>query len=305
MPLWGKKPPDTPGWAYPLSSEQYALFVVTIGDALDALHAHDQRQAIGEGVLRLTNSEGEVNSFGLQNLAQVLAKEPPADWPRLISEHFAEMLTVDSPPLSTDEALKSLRVRIWHPDYVQQLPQAIHKAIAPGLVLALVVDLPKKVMSASPDNLTLWGLTEELAWSVGEENSKREPFEIVPQTGPDGVEMFFLVGDNLYVTSHAIWLSERIAIEPDNGALIGIPTRHLLVVLPIHKFRAIKAVGGMHAANRRIFDEGPGSISPDLFWWRRGKFTPFPIDASTQPMKVRPPDDFVEMLNLLAAAEKG
>jgi hypothetical protein len=74
-----------------------------------------------------------------------------------------------------------------------------------------------------------------------------------------------------------MWLHERIQIEPDNGALIGIPTRHLLVVLPIHNVRGIKAVGGMHAANRRIFDEGPGSISPDLFWWRRGKFTPFPL----------------------------
>jgi hypothetical protein len=132
-------------------------------------------------------------------------------------------------------------------------------------------------MSASPDNLKLWGLTEELAWSVGEDNSKREAFDIVPQNWPDGTEMFSLVGDNLYVTSHAMWLHERIQIEPDNGALIGIPTRHLLVVLPIHNVRAIKAVGGMHAANRRIFDEGPGSIAPDLFWWRRGKFTPFPL----------------------------
>src|SRR5919201_6167038 len=136
------------------------------------------------------------------------------------------------------------------------------------------------------------------------ENSKREQFEVVPQSLPDGTQLYFLIGDNLYVTSNAMWLDERIAITPENGALVGVPTRHLLVVLPIRDVNAVKAVGGMHASNRRIFEEGPGSISSDLYWWRERTFTLFPIDASVQPMRVHPPDGFVDMLNRLAAGPK-
>jgi hypothetical protein len=301
VPFWGgKKASEPPAWATPLSAEQYALLVVTVGETLDAIHAEGQREAIDTGVLQLRNSDGETNAYGLQNLAQMLAMEPPADWPRLVAEHFGAMLTVDRPPQSQAEALASLRVRMWHQDYVRQLPAAIHKVMAPDLVLALVIDLPTKVMSVKAENLHTWGLTEEAAWSAAMENSRREPFEVVPQTRPDGTELLFLVGDNLYVTSHALWLDERLQIDAEKGALIGIPTRHLLVVLPIHDMRVVQAVGAMHSANLKIYNEGPGSVSPDVFWWRRGTFTLIPIDATVQPMKVTPPDAFVALLNNLA-----
>jgi hypothetical protein len=298
------KNPEPPDWARPLTAEKWALFVTTVGDALDAIHAGDQRAAIGEGVLRLRNSAGSEESYGLQNLAQILALESTAEWPRLVAEHFDAMLTVDEPVTSGEEAIKQLRLRMWHPDYVEQSPEAIHKVLAPGLILALVLDLPRKVMSLKNDELKAWGLTAELAWSAAQENSKRERYEVIPQTRPDGTQMFFLTGDNLYVTSNALWLDERIQLNSENGALIGVPTRHLLVVLPIRDINVVKAVGAMHAANRRIFEEGPGSISGDLYWWRQGHFTLFPIDASAQPMQVHPPDEFVEMLNRLAPGAK-
>lgn len=304
MPIWGRKTPDSPDWARPLSAEKYALFVTTVGEALDAMRASDQRQAIDEGVLRLRNSEGRVESFGLQNLAQILALETPAKWPQIVADHFDTMLTVDNPPQDPTEILTSLRVRLWHPDYVKELSEAVHKVLAPGLVLALVIDLPKKVMSVKRDDLTVWGLTEDLAWSAGRENSKHEGFELVPQARPDGTELFFLIGDSLYVTSHALWLNERVTIDLENGALIGVPTRHLLVVLPVRNVRVVQAVPGLWAATKTTFDEGRGSISPDLYWWRHGTFTLFPIDASSQPIKVQPPDGFVEVLNRLAAAER-
>lgn len=304
MPIWGKKSPDPPDWARPLTAEKYALFVATVGSALDAMGASDQGQAIDEGVLRLRNSDGHVESFGLQNLAQMLAMETPAKWPEIVAEHFDTMLTVDKPPQDPVEILASLRVRMWHPDYVKELSEAVHKILAPGLVLALVIDLPKKVMSVKRDDLKVWGLTEDLAWNAGRENSKKESFELVPQARPDGTELFFLIGDNLYVTSHALWLHECVEIDRENGALVGVPTRHLLVVLPIRNVRVVQAVAGMCAATKATFDEGPGSISSDLYWWREGTFTLFPIDASSQPIKVKPPDEFVEVLNRLAAAER-
>jgi len=304
VPFWDKRSAEVPDWARPLSPEKYALFVTTVGQTLDGIHAGDQRGSIRDGVLRLRNSAGSVESYGLQNLAQTLALESTAEWSRLVAEHFDAMLTVDEPVTSGEVAIKLLRLRMWHSDYLEQIPEVIHKVLAPGLVLALVLDLPKKVMSLKSDELKAWGLTSELAWSAAEENSKREQYEVIPQTRPDGTQIFFLTGDNLYVTSNALWLDERIELESENGALIGVPTRHVLVVLPIRDISVVKAVSGMHAANRRIFEEGPGSISADLYWWRKRTFTLFPIDASAQRMQAHPPDEFVDMLNRLAPGAK-
>jgi hypothetical protein len=279
--------------------------VSTVGEVLDAINARDQRQALGSGALQLRDSEGELNSYGLQNLAQMVASEPTAEWPQLVADHFENMLTVVRPPQSAEDALPTLRVRLWPADYVQSAHEAIFKQLAPELVLALVIDLPKSVMSATRGHLAAWGFSEDMAWSAAEANSKMESYEVLRQATLDGSELLFLIGENLYVTSNVLWLNERIDLIDENGALVGIPTRHLLVVLPIRDIGAVKALAGMLSSNRAIYEDGPGSISPELFWWRRGRLTLLPTDASVQPAQFRPPADFVDMLNRLAAGGAG
>jgi hypothetical protein len=287
----------TPAWAYPLTPNQYNLFVRTVAVALDMSQIPGQREPNADGTLIVADRDGTPVTLGLQNLAQMVAGDKEADWSRIVRDHVAAFFADENPPQSSADGLASLRVRLWHPDYVEQATRTIYRDIAPGLVEALVIDLAHKVMGATEEQLGQWRVSPDEAWALAERNCRSEAVELVPQTGPDGIEVVFVVGESIYVSSHALWIDEHVSIDVMRGALLGVPTRHLVAVCPIHDLRVVKMVGAMYASNRRIFDEGPGSISPEVYWWRAGSFALIPIDASTKPAKVTPPASFVEMLN--------
>lgn len=46
-----------------------------------------------------------------------------------------------------------------------------------------------------------------------------------------------------------------------------------------------------------LFQQGPGSISPGLYWWRHEGVTLLPAQADGRRVQFAPPDEFVQVLN--------
>jgi hypothetical protein len=118
---------------------------------------------------------------------------------------------------------------------------------------------------------------------------------------PTGGALELLTGTNDYfAASHLLFLDEYVSPAPPAGVLVGAPNRHGLVLHRIQGMEVIPAlqallgiVPGMHA-------EGPGSISPNLYWWRDGTFTLLPAEIEDGQINFRPPQVFMDMLNGLA-----
>ena len=50
-----------------------------------------------------------------------------------------------------------------------------------------------------------------------------------------------------------------------------------------------------------MYREGPGSISPHLYWWREGRFAQLPSKVTATSVTFSPPDVFVsEVLDRLS-----
>lgn len=266
---------------------------------LDELQVAGDREPNNEGVLRIRDQEGDLIQAGLQNLAQLVADEPLEDWHRHVVDHFANIVKPPQLPVDGTAALRSLRVRFWPPEYFQQA-DAIYRILAPGLFLGLVLDLPTSIASIKPEQLTQWNLSESEAWSAAEKNTINEPVEVVSEPGPKGTTITFLLADNFYVSSHALWLDRHLTVDPERGALVGLPTRHLVVAHAIEDLRVLPVVGMMLASNQQVYQQGPGSITPGLYWWRKGTFVEIPsVQKDGQPA-ITPPDSFVALLNSLA-----
>ena len=63
----------------------------------------------------------------------------------------------------------------------------------------------------------------------------------------------------------------------------------------------IAAVNTMLLLAQKMFVDGPGSITPELYWWRRGKLERLPVRVDAErALHFVPPDEFVKMLNQLA-----
>jgi hypothetical protein len=45
--------------------------------------------------------------------------------------------------------------------------------------------------------------------------------------------------------------------------------------------------------------DGPGSISPNIYWWREGELTLLPTRLSDDSAFFEPPEEFIDGLNRL------
>lgn len=284
-----------------MTAEQHTRFLESLRRVLDELQVPGDREPSPIGVLKIRTRQGETIEAGLHNLAQMAAGLPDGDWTNLVRDHFIALIQPDQKPSDSKTALASLRVRLWPNDYLEQVPEPIYRNIAPGLTLVLVLDLPKSIMGLKNQDLLDWGISQPDAWLAAEQNTSKEPVELVQQAGPNGTTITFILGDNLYVSSHALWLDRHLTLDPDRGALVGIPTRHLVAAHAIEDLSVVQVVPIMMGSNRRIYDEGPGAISPELYWWRRGTFTHIPSGEHEGRRSITPPDSFVALLNSLAA----
>ena len=111
-----------------------------------------------------------------------------------------------------------------------------------------------------------------------------------------------LFGDSFYVASHALGLELRPEGLAD-GLVVAVPNRHVAVFSAIRNVAIMQAIQGTLRLAARLYAEGPGSISPNLYWVRRGSpwvLLPGKVDAGA--INFAPPDEFVDVLNGLAEA---
>ena len=104
-------------------------------------------------------------------------------------------------------------------------------------------------------------------------------------------------GESYFTASHALFLEDYLRPVPEHGALLAVPHRHSVMFYPIVGTDAVHAVQTMLPAAFGMFHEGPGSISPDLYWWRRDRIVHLPSKMTAKQATFRPPEEFVEMLN--------
>ena len=123
-------------------------------------------------------------------------------------------------------------------------------------------------------------------------NPTIEQVEIQP-----GVSFTAYSGESFFTASFALMLDQLDGATSPNGTLVAIPHRHMLLFHSIHTADAIFAVQHLGVLAVNLDQQGPGSISPNLFWYRDGRFVNLPFRLEGDTFNFRPPDEFMKMLN--------
>ena len=306
-----EKRAGAPEWASFFTAEQYAVF-------LECVHRHfaerNTRVSIDEGVLRLkAATEG---AFGLLNLAQICRAAEEHDWPRIVQEHFDEVLAayegVGAPEarIADFEAVSDrVAVRVWPEGLLAELGRKpdemlIWRSDMEGTVTVLVLDLPTSVKNIRPDEAAPWGKSTGDLFALGLANlPKLCTPRVVLHDLPNGQPSRLLTGDELYVASYALLLDGFPECVGTHGALVGVPNRHAVISCPIEDLRIVGALGVTIQAVCAMAQQGPGTITDNVYWYRDGKFTQLPYEIDGNELNFEPPDEFVEMLNGLGEPE--
>jgi hypothetical protein len=292
-----------PSWAPFFTGEQSAIFLALVEAEIQQ---HAAEVEVGDGVIFATLTGGEQHSLGLKNLAQRCHQHPEAEWVAVITEHVASVLAAQTDAEQLDERQFSeveplLKLKL----YADDLPpdaKLVREPVAEGIAAVLTLDLPHTVRSVSADKAESWGKATEELLAIGLANALAEPFAHTVAEGGEGVPIHLIEGNSFFVATRALRLEDWVPLDHPNGALVVIPHRHAVLFHVIEGMTVLGAVNALMVCARGMFREGPGSISPEIYWWRAGQLTLLPSaeDASTGALTFSPPPDFVHCLDRLA-----
>jgi hypothetical protein len=249
----------------------------------------------------------------MRNLRQLARLVPRDDWPALVSDHVSTIVTAIEEPLDLSNfelAQHLLRTRIYPAEADNGVLAA--RPFAPGLIEAVVVDTPTTVRTVTIEEAQAWPVSLESLFVLGRSNVRSDgPLQCEEREIGD-VRFSVLHGWTFYAATHAAWLEDYLDLAP-YGALVVVPSRSMIAAYPIQgrggtepwETRGpgygpvVQAATELQAQAQQAYEEGPGSLSPHLFWWRSGVLTL--LETRYDGDSVVLPEDFLAVLSTLTA----
>ena len=177
---------------------------------------------------------------------------------------------------------------------VQRGPAAISAPIAGDLHAALVLDLPSFVTPVRPADLAAWEKPAPELIGIAVENVKgQEHVELNPMEIA-GTRIYAVSGKSVFVATLGLAADELLGKPTPFGALVAMPSGHILLCHSIADRRSLRALEAMAAGSLQAFEAGPAPLSPDLMWKRGDHFVSLPVRRENGEVKCEIPRVFDE-----------
>ncbi|AIE83834.1 hypothetical protein [Fimbriimonas ginsengisoli] len=284
-----------PEWASFFSPERFAIFVERLERALKNASVRYELDLETGSWKELGDTSGKV--YGIVNLAQICNQMPMDDWDSEIEPFLDRIRGAHSEaevPASFEEVRPILRVRLFAAESVDP-SMLVTKQVAPGFITCLAVDLPDKILTVSPERAAGYGVPLEELFDIGFTNVmltsgvERREFQV-----SDEAEIVSLSSDDYFVASIALVLTKFLGIEPPYGRLVAVPARHQSLSVSLTKASALGALGPLIHATRGMFRDGPGSISPYVYWVLGDRWERLEVEIGEEGVGVEGPNVFIE-----------
>jgi len=224
----------------------------------------DQAEVL-EGGWAVRDRRGGV--YGLVNLAQELSGIPEVEWPVRVGERLA-MLGAISPefPPDYEQAGPALRVRL-SPDGSDP-GWAAHRRICDGLDEVLMMRNDVGCITVSPSQIDSWGVSADRAFKDARQQTIwDEPRE--RRILARGDSRLVWVRANFFASSVLLSLDHLLSRKNQFGAVAMAPCRDALIYTEVNDESITASVAGMIEIGSQWYVDGPGSISPEVFWYER------------------------------------
>ncbi len=258
---------------------------------------------IGPGAIRLRNGR----SLGLLQLAQHCHLRSPDRWRQLIVDHLRTM-TAHLHDIVESFSMFDLRVRLVPdtPDDAATLRALGGRPFAEGIVQVLAIDVADAIRCVPGTEVTELGWDLDEAWlSALAQTEMFEAPEEIHTIDIGGVDIIHVFGERSF-TAGMIGVVDRLVAEIAHigatGAIVSMPLRHSMLVHPVDGDEVRMAIAGMIPITRQLFKQGPGSVSPHLYWWRDGRLQWIPtfFDGTIDGVEFYPSDELADVITDLA-----
>lgn len=296
---------NIPQWANFFDYKEYSLFIKEVDSYFNK--AGIQHQISDEQVL-VNEDEFGFSGLGLLNVAQVCKQEGQKHYKTIIKEHFNAMIRTNQFEKefvkiadNFDEVKKYIGVRLYDYEYVAHVGKenTIGKDFADDIYAMVVFDFPDSVLSIRPDQTIAWGKSFEELFEIGVNNVRTKYPLIITKEGFGEFDIWFVQGEHFFTPNIVFDIENKSELIGSKGSLIGLPHRHSAIIYPIENLEVVKAINGLIPTIYGMNQEGPGSLSNNLFWYKDNTFIQLPYKFENNKLQFFPPDSFLELLNEL------
>jgi hypothetical protein len=270
-------------------------------------------------VLLSEEDEAKFGKIGLTNVCQILRQVPQENWEEVIEQFMGSMATIHEQLDQIQELEKNfetiksyLAVRLQPKGYIDEVNEMTrgegqdpicYREEFEGIYSTLVYDLPQQVMSVSMDKLEVWGVDYETAFQAGMDNLReKDVSELVPvrENEEDEVGFYVLANkDEPYAATRVLSLKDFPEVIGSFGTVFGLPTRNEVLCYPVNDIRVLGRIQVMMPPILGLYDQGPGSISSQLYWYWKGAFQLLPYDIDDRKIDFKFPEEFKSIVRQL------
>lgn len=289
-----------PEWGRLFDAPSYAAFIDTVHAELAVrgvpFELHDD-------YLRISRAHDSGPSpdwdLPLLPLAQRCAGEGPLRWPALVKEELERRVAeeklgreLDAVRGDFEKARPVLKLRVQRADRLGA--GAISAPITGDLKAVLVLDLPSFVTPVRAADLAAWERPAEALVGLALENVKaQEHVELKPMEIA-GTRIYAVSGKSVFVATLGLAADDLLGAPTEFGALVAMPSGHILLAHSIVDRRSLRALEAMAAGALEAFEGGPSPLTPNLMWKRGDHFVALPVRREDGEVKCELPRSFDE-----------
>ena len=251
--------------------------------------AYDGETVVLDG--RLTGT------IALSDLRAACDLEPRKGWLRVVQgalHGLAQSVQSDVDLLDLEAVRPHLRSRVYAVGALLT-EDVVTEPFADGLLEALVVEVQGAVRTVPAVIVLQWQVSVPGLFVQARQQTLDAGLPRRSTLDLDGVELTALESTGPFTATHVHWLPSYVDVPPA-GALVALPTRHLVLVAPLlGRQQTLDAAQAMLVNADRLWREGPGGLSPDLWWWHPPDLVLLP----GTPTSLSPPPAFLQVLDAL------
>lgn len=297
---------EIPNWAYFFDEKEYNEFT-------KALHHYFSSKnieyVIENGVLTTNDKSFGYENLGLTNVAQVCKQNESKHYREIVNDHFESMIRTLQFEKEFNEIVHDFEqvefyigVRIYPDEHISHVGEhnVLSKKLAGDLSATLVFDLPDTIMNIKPEQVEKWNKSPEELFILGVSNIKEKYRVEISEQIYDDLKIWFIDSPHFFTTNIVFDFENHSELIGSHGSLIGLPHRHAAIIYPIENLEVVQAINMLIPAIFGMNEEGPGSVSNNLFWYHEGVLKNLPYELSDESIQFTPTKEFTDMLNSLA-----
>lgn len=242
--------------------------------------------------------DGANEKIDLRNIAQTCRHAGKNKWKDIITGHLSQLENSKEQSFNFDpvnrlfaEVMPLLAIRLWPEGTLKNAGETnlVYRKDLDGTISTLVINLPETILSVPPKAISKWGKSQDELLEIGYQNTfSKYPPIANPVVLAGIVNAIILSGDMYLTATHILNIPSRPEYIGKYGTLMGVPLRDGVTVYPINETHLTRPLNLLARICNDVFHQGPGSVSPYLYWYYDGKFTKLRFNEREQKLYLPP-----------------